>query len=130
MLRTTIQTTDESTGKEIPVPADLLAKVRRASDILADVLRKVASKIDISVRWSFAPRVAAETITLLSFSVENGGFANPFAFTAEDLRDAESVRGHLCTPIKQLLLPQLDEVVDRQFEGVRRGFEALAAVED
>jgi hypothetical protein len=128
MLRTTIQTTDES-GKELPIPADLLARVRRAADILEDMLRKVADKIDINARWWFDPEAESEPAVLLSLSVEDRAFLKPFPYPREALRDDDSIRRQLWTPIKYLL-PQLDEVVDRQFESVRRGLEALATAED
>ena len=129
MLTTTIRTTDEATGREIPVPADLLARVSRAADILAEVLHKVASKIDINARWWFEAVPGSEPAVLLGLSVEDGACLKPFPYPREALRDDESIRRELWKPINYLF-PKLDEVVDRRFESVRRGLEALATSEE
>ena len=129
MLRTTIQIGKEDTGRELPIPEDLLTKVRRAANVLEDMLRKVAKKIDIDARWLVDREPGSDFKVLLCLSVAEKACLQPFSFPREDLRDEDSIRRQLWTPIKYLL-PQLDEVVDRQLESVRRGLEALATTED
>ncbi len=123
MLRTIIQTAEEGSGKELPIPPDLLSKVQRAAGILEKMLGKVGEKIDIQARWWFDPEPEHGFAVLLSLSTADK--ATLYPFPKDDLRDDETIRRRLWTPIG-FLIPLLEEEVDRRFESVRRGLEALS----
>jgi hypothetical protein len=123
MLRTIIQTREEGTGKELPIPADLLAKVRRAADILETMLRKVGEKFDIEAHWLFEPGVGNELNVWLRLTSGSRGSSCPFPKTA--LQDDASIRRNLWKPI-DFLIPVWSEEVDRMFERIRHNLEALA----
>ena len=124
MLSTTIQTVEEGTGKPQPIPEELLAKVQRADSILKTLLYKVGEKFDIKARWWFDPGAHNQFDVMLSLSTAEQGTCYPFP--KNDLRDDETIRHRLWTPIG-FLIPHLEEQVDRNFENVRRGLQALTA---
>jgi hypothetical protein len=127
MLRTTIQTTDEETGKELPIPPDLRAKVQRAADTLAEVLRKVGEKFDIKARWYFDRGPGQDFEVWLSLWAEGmEGKGILFPFPRADLQDAQSTRRTLWKPIG-FIIPPLSEQVDRDFARIRRDLDALVA---
>jgi len=123
MLRTTIDTADAKTGKELPIPADLLAKVQRADAILKSLLHKVGEKFDVEARWWFEPGTGREADVLLSLSTSEKSTLYPFPKT--DLRDDESMRRSLWKPLG-FLVPLLKEEVDRDFARIRQALATTA----
>ena len=128
MLRTTIQTTDEGTGKELPIPPDLRAKVQRAADLLANELRRVGRVFDIEARWRFARATGGPVSVRLDLTSEGRG-ALGYEFPSEALGSDEEIARALRGPIR-LLIPILSEEVDRNFERIRlRWQEPVATAE-
>ncbi|MBP3957446.1 hypothetical protein J8F10_19540 [Gemmata sp. G18] len=123
MLRTTIQTIDEETGKEQPVPTDLLKKVRRAADILEQLLRRVGEKFDVEARWRFDRIVVSDFAVLLSLTTADGGVLS-YEFPKEDLESDESIRSRLWTPIGHFGAVLSGEL-DRDLERIRRDLQSL-----
>jgi hypothetical protein len=122
MLRTTIQTTDKE-GKELPIPADLLAKVRRAADILATMLHKVGEKLDIVAHWWFDPVPGKGLTAFLLLTLANR--AVRYEFPDQELWSDDSIRHWLWKPIDKFI-PVLSEEVDRMLADIRRDLAALA----
>jgi hypothetical protein len=127
MLHTIIQTRHERTGKELPIPADLLERVQRADGILKEMLHKVGEKFEIKARWWFDPNPGGDFEVLLSLWTEGmEGQGGLFPFPKADLEDAEATRHTLRKSIG-LIIPPLSAQVDRDFARIRRDLEVLAA---
>jgi hypothetical protein len=124
MLRTTIQTTDEETGQELPVPDKLLAKVRRAADLLPEVLGKVGEKFDIEARWWFEQR-NGNCAAVLRLTSAAGGTSTSEVPSAE-LGDDATIRRWLWTPTGNFV-NILSEEVNHQISGVFREIYATLA---
>jgi hypothetical protein len=116
MLRTTIQTTDEA-GKELPVPPDLLAKVRRAAELLEGILRRAGKVFEIESRWRFERAPGGALVARLDLTSGNRG-ATGYEFSPNELASDETITRGLWEPIR-LLTPILSEEVDRDFERIR-----------
>lgn len=125
MLRTTIQTTDEGTGKELLVPADLRAKVQRAADILSAMLHKVGEKFDIEARWWFEPKPRNDFAVVLRLSSAEGGLLAS-EFPKAYLDSDDSIRSWLWTPTGNFTDILSDEL-DREFARIRHGLEVFVA---
>lgn len=95
MLRTTIQTRDEITGEELPVPADLRTRVERAAELLQADLAKLATKFDIEAQWLFERRSneLAAVLRLSSTAAVVSSEPTPAQLTSDD-----AVRRWLWTP--------------------------------
>jgi hypothetical protein len=127
MLRTTIQTTDES-GKELPISTDLLVKVRRAADILTEMFRKVGEKFDIGARWWFELRGGNYTSFLRLTSA--GGGTSDTEFPDAELHSDGSIRRWLSTSTRAFVSILSDEV-DRHIKDIFHGmYTTLAELRD
>lgn len=122
MLRTTIQTTDKE-GKELPIPPELLAKVRRAADILATMLQKVGEKLDIVAHWWFDPLPGKGLTAFLLLTLADRAVRSEFP--DQELWSDDSIRQWLWKPIDKFL-PVLSKEVDRMLADIRRDLAALA----
>lgn len=117
MLRTTIQTKEEGTGKELPVPAELLAKVRRAAELLEGVLRRVGRVFEIEARWRFEGGPSSGFTVRLDLT-SGGRGATGYALPSAELDTEEKIARALWEPIR-CLTPVLSEEADRDFERIR-----------
>ena len=98
MLRTTIQTTDEATGKEVPVPPDLRAKVQRADELLRADLAKLATDFDLEAQWRFERRPQNEFTVVLRLS--RAGEAVSSEPRPADLDSDDTIRRWLWMPTR------------------------------
>jgi hypothetical protein len=131
MLRTTIQTTDEA-GKELPIPPDLLSKVRRAAELLGSELGEVAEKFDIESKWWFVParngafEVKFDLTTKNLTRTQNVGLMSS-TLPADALADDDSILRALRPRLSQFAR-SLSGIVKEEFERIRRELQALATV--
>jgi hypothetical protein len=123
MLRTTIQTTDDS-GKELPIPAELLAKVRRGAELLAEVFRQIGEKFDFEARWWFELREENYVAFLRLTSAEGG--TSDSEFPGAELDGDASIRRWLSTPTKAFV-NILSEEVNRRIADIFRGIYSTLA---
>ncbi|AWM35940.1 hypothetical protein GobsT_63250 [Gemmata obscuriglobus] len=132
MLRTTIQTRDETTGVELPISADLREKVRRATEFLESELREVAEKFEIELRWWFVPESGGDlrpgfdlTTPNVSGNKDIGVVA--CSFDAGELKDDDSMRRALRQPLWHFSRA-LSGVLKEELARIRRDLTALATV--
>ena len=132
MLRTTIQTRDETTGEELSLPADLLEKVQRATNFLEAELREVAEKFEIELKWWFVPERGGAlrpgfdlTTPNLAGNKDIGVMACSFA--PDELRDDDSMRRALRQPL-WTFSRALSGVLKQELARIRRDLTALATV--
>lgn len=124
MLRTIIQTQEEGTGKELPIPADLLDRVQRAAGILEQMLHKVGEKFDIEARWWFEPR-KGDFAVFLGLTGASGEVLTS-EFPVADLGDDDSIRRWLWTPtgtFVNILSEELDRYIADIFRGIYAALE-------
>lgn len=127
MLRTTIQTTDE-TGKELPIPADLRAQVQRAAGIVENYLHKLGGRFDIEVSWRFTPEGADELS--LGLDVRTANNRHHVSVPLDQLDTEESTRRWLWDPlwvVGEFLSDELDRDIDRGRQSVRSLEESVTA---
>ena len=72
MLRITIQTTDEATGKELTIPDTLRAQVRHVADYLGNRLRKLGAKFEIDGRLRVAEQPGGKFSVFLDLQGKHG----------------------------------------------------------
>ncbi len=126
MLQTKIDTTDPTTGTELPV----LAKVERADGALRGLLRKVGKGFEIEARWQFKQQGTPDPIvelTLVSLETPSTGVASiTYPFPPSALDSEAAISRNLWEAIG-LFIPLLSEVVDRAFESLQSEPVELAA---
>lgn len=132
MLRTTIQTRDETTGEELPIPTDLREKVRRATNFLESELREVAEKFEIELKWWFVPESGTAfrpgfdlTTPNLAGNKDIGVMA--CSFGSDELKDDDSMRRALRQPLWHFSRA-LSGILKEELERIRRDLTALATV--
>ena len=128
MLRTTIETTDDS-GKELPIPPDLRAKVERASQVVATDLAKLGEKFLIEVRWRFDRDDSGFCVRLDFRTAHNG---HSVSVPLEKLKSEDDTRRWLWKPLwalSELLSGELDLELRRIREDLRESAKTPVAAE-
>jgi hypothetical protein len=133
MLRTTISTIDADTGAEISVPPEVMAGVKRASEILESELGELADKFDLAAKWYFGGWPDSDEVLVPHLNLTaNGRLAGSLTFPPGTLKDDEAIRRNLHPWITELgrylsgLVKHRLDVLRKQLEA---DLEALAALE-
>ena len=121
MLHTTIQTTDEATGKELPIPAELHAKVQHAADLLGAQLGGVAAQFDIHADWRLALNPAKRVGAWLRIAIgpDDRGQTRTFPLPASTFADDDTTRQGLYAPLTWIG-QELAALVDSNFERIQQ----------
>lgn len=132
MLRTTISTKSLDTKTDLLIPSDLMAGVKRASEILESELGEVAEKFDMVAKWHFSEwpdsdRVLVPHLTLTA----NGHIAGALTFPPGTLKNDEAILRNL-RPFLTELGRYLSGLVKHRLDALRKqleeDLEALAAL--
>jgi hypothetical protein len=133
MLRTTISTKDPETGADIPVSAELLHGVSRASELLEEELDELPERFGIAANWQFRQDPAAGVTVALRFTIRHPRQAEvgPFVFSPAAFKDDETIRNNLrpwMGKLNRTLSGLIGERMDTIQKQLRHVLEALSAI--
>ncbi|MBN9122603.1 MAG: hypothetical protein J0I06_26220 [Planctomycetes bacterium] len=96
MLRTTISTKSPETKAEMQIPPDLLASVKRATEILESELGELADKCEMVAKWHFGNWSDSEEVSVAHLSLTaNGHLVGNLTFPPGTLKNDETIRRNL-----------------------------------
>lgn len=134
-MKTQILTTDPNTGRERAIPAEFLARVRRANELLAIELQELVTFNPLEVKWEFVDASAGlfEVTLELSTVVPDGiGVSSKgWRYAYDKLKDDETALYHLRPAISKLLLmlrSATNKHVSTIWKEIRRDLEQLATL--